>query len=78
MQFSVEIKIEEFEGVFLWHRGLRIQCYHCSSSDCSYGVGSVPGPETSTCHRHDQKNKKNKKQKTKRSLELDLNFNPIL
>ena len=32
----------------LWCCGLRIQCCHCSS-------GSIPGPETSTWHRHGQK-----------------------
>ena len=42
-------------GASQWLRGLRIRCYYCC------GLGSVPGPGTSTCSRRGQK-KKEKKQ----------------
>ena len=33
----------------LWHRGLRIQCCHCSGSGHGYGTVSTPDQGTSTC-----------------------------
>ena len=41
-------------GVPLWYSRLSIWQCHCC------GVGSIPGPGTSTCHRHHQKKKKGK------------------
>ena len=38
-----------FGGVTWWPRGLRIQhCHGCGSGHCC-DMGSIPGPETSTC-----------------------------
>ena len=36
-------------GVLWWLRRLRIQHCHCYGLGCCYGVGSVPGPRTSSC-----------------------------
>ena len=37
-----------------------IWCFHCSSLGCCCGMGSVPGPGTSTCHGHYPQKKKRK------------------
>ena len=42
-------------GVPWWGGGLRIQCCHCCGSGHSCSVGWIPGPGTSTSHRHSQK-----------------------
>ena len=34
----------------MWCSGLSTQHYHWSGLGCCYGVGSIPGPGTSTCH----------------------------
>ena len=44
-----------YKGIPHWLSELRIWCCHC------FGVGSVPGPETSACRRHHKKKKKKKK-----------------
>ena len=46
-------------GVPLGHSRLRIWCCHCRGSGCCCGMGSIPGPGTSTCHGQGQK--KNRK-----------------
>ena len=43
------------------HSGLGIQCCHFYSSGCCCGKGSIPGPGTSTCCRHDSSKKRLKK-----------------
>ena len=47
----------------MWHRGLKLQCCHCSSLGCCCGVGLIPGPGTSICGGCGQKKKKRKKEK---------------
>ena len=42
----------------MWHSGLRIWHCHCNGSGGCCGVGSIPGPGTSTCLKHSQKKKK--------------------
>ena len=42
-------------GVLLWCSGLRTHRFHCSSPGHCCGMGSVPHPGTSTCHRHSQR-----------------------
>ena len=42
-----------------WLSGLSIQHYHCYGSGHCCGMGSIPGPGTSACHRHRQKFFKN-------------------
>ena len=42
-----------------WLTWLRIQHCHCSGSACCCGIGSIPGPGTSTCCRHGHTQKKN-------------------
>ena len=44
-------------GVLLWHSGLRVWHYYCSSSGHCCDVGLIPGLGTSTCHGHSQKKK---------------------
>ena len=44
----------------LWHSGIWIQHCHCYGSSYSCGVGSIPGPGTSTCHECSQKKKERK------------------
>ena len=50
-----------------WPSRLRVQRCRCSSSGRCCGSGLIPGPGTSTCHRHSpsipQKKKKRKKKK---------------
>ena len=48
-------KLEEIWGVLMWHSGLRIPRYHCSSS----------GPGTSACRGHDQKKKDREREREK-------------
>ena len=56
---------EKLQGVPLWCSGLRIwHCYYNGLGRC-YGVGSIPGLGTSTCHRCGQKKKKEKNEKLK-------------
>ena len=50
----------------LWLSKLRIQCYHCCGSDYSCGVGSIPGPGTSTCCGYSQKKKKKGRKKERK------------
>ena len=55
-----EPKKEMVYRVLLWRSRLRIQC--CPSvAHC--GEGSIPGPESSICHRHGPKGQKSKKQR---------------
>ena len=42
---------EKKKRVLLWHRGLRIQHFHCSSLGHCCSAGSVRGPWTETTHR---------------------------
>ena len=47
-------------GVLLWLSWLRIHHCHCSSLGHGCGMGSIPGPGTSTCCKDGQKKKKKK------------------
>ena len=46
------------EGVFLWHRRLRIRCCYCGGLGYSWAVGSIPGLGTYTHSGHGQKRKR--------------------
>ena len=59
-------------GVPLWHRGLKLQCCHCSSLGCCCGVGLIPGPGTSICGGCGQKKKKKKKERKERNYENSI------
>ena len=63
---NINLKIE-FGSVLLWLSGLRIWHCHCCGSDYSCGMGLIPGPGTSPCHRRLSKkikmNFENSKQK---------------
>ena len=48
------------KGVLMWHSELRILHCHCKGLGRCCGVGSIPGPGTSTCYRHSQKKNKTK------------------
>lgn len=41
-----------------WHSGLRICCCYTWGTGHNYGVGTIPGPETSVRFGHSQKKKK--------------------
>ena len=57
----LSLKVNE-GGISWWLHGLRIwHCHYCSSGDCC-GVGSMPGPRTSTYCRCSQREKKKKKE----------------
>ena len=45
---------------------LRIQRCHCCGTDPCCGTGSIPGPETSACHRCSKKKKKTKEKENHR------------
>lgn len=43
-----------------WVKDLSLTC-RCYGSSCHCGMGSIPGPGTSACHRHGQKREGKKK-----------------
>ena len=62
-------------GVPQWLNRLGIQCCHCCGSDHWYGVGSIPGPGTSTCYGHDQPpSPKKTKKKNPIFSDLEISF----
>ena len=48
---------KESQGIPLWCSGLKIWGFHCSRSGRCYGMGSIPGRGSSTCHGHSKKKK---------------------
>ena len=62
----------------MWYSRLSIQHCYCSGSSCFYGIGSVPGPGTSTCFRCGQKKKKKKKKKKEKEADVADPTSPLL
>ena len=53
---KIKITLEK-TGVACWLSRLRIWHFHCC------GLGSIPGPGTFVCHKHDEKDKKRERER---------------
>ena len=60
-----------------WQSGLRNPHCHCCGLGHCYGMGPVPGPGTSTCHKSSQKKRKKESSFSAQSAVLQLHSNAL-